>query len=737
MAISAKLVRSQLKLVESILKSSGLETARQGQEKLGGVMVLSQRKKVSVEDCVCGVAPAAFVTPENKRREGVILYLHGGGYCCGNIVYAKGVASMLADKCGVKVFTVAYRLAPESVFPAAIDDALYAYKYLLNSGYDSRDIVLCGESAGGGLVFSLCTILKEQGIPLPSGIIAISPWTDMTASGDSYTSNEEKDPTISLGRLEMFKKLYIPADADEKNPLISPLYGAVDFIPPTLFFVGGDEIMLDDAVQMHEKLLESGVESELIVAPEMWHAYVLYGLKERACDDIIMNEFLDRRLRAVRELSWLRLDNAAKIYPAARRRNWSNAFRLSAELQDEISVPVLKSALEKTVKRFPSVAVRLCKGSFWYYLEEVPEAPEIREEQPYPLVRMTARELHKCAFRVIVYKKRIAVEFFHSITDGNGGLVFLKTLLAEYAEQRYGIKVPAENGVLDRREEPRPEELEDSFLKYSGDVSVSRKDTDAYIIRGTREPESFTHAVTFIADSNDIHKTAKSYGVTVTAFLCAAHMQAIVEIEERDVRKRSRRKPVKVLLPVNLRKIFKSTTLRNFVFYVTPSIYPSMGDYSFEEICKSVYHQMGMEITAKRLGARITTNVNSEKSFIIKIMPLFIKNFVMKMIFNAVGERKSCLTMSNLGNVMLPEELAKYVERLDFVLSVPATTHHNCSVISFNNKTVITFVRNIKEPELERRFHNILRKLGVVMTAESNAAALEASDIDADEISAE
>ena len=135
-------------------------------------------------------------------------------------------------------------------------------------------------------------------------------------------------------------------------------------------------------------------------------------------------------------LHWVRLDNAAKIYPAARTRTWSNVFRVSATLDEDIDPAVLQSALDVTVRRFPSIAVRLRRGLFWYYLEEIPKAPEIMDEKPYPLSRMYFDDIRKCAFRVIVHEKRIAVEFFHALTDGNGGLVFVKTLVSEYLYQK-------------------------------------------------------------------------------------------------------------------------------------------------------------------------------------------------------------------------------------------------------------------------------------------------------------
>ena len=184
--------------------------------------------------------------------------------------------------------------------------------------------------------------------------------------------------------------------------------------------------------------------------------------------------------KETRALRWVKLDNAAKIYPAARRRNWSNLFRQSVTLCEDVDTEVLQSALDITVKRFPSIAARLRRGVFWYYLQQVAEAPKISEEYAYPLVFMDQQEMRKCAFRVIAFHNRIAVEFFHSLTDGTGALIFLKSLTAEYLEQKYGISVPAEHGVLDRRQEPQEEELEDSFLKYAGPVPASRKDTNAW-----------------------------------------------------------------------------------------------------------------------------------------------------------------------------------------------------------------------------------------------------------------
>lgn len=418
-----------------------------------------------------------------------------------------------------------------------------------------------------------------------------------------------------------------------------------------------------------------------------------------------------------RSLRWLRLDNAAKIYPAARRRNWSNVFRLSVTLTEPVDKAVLQSALDVTVKRFPSLSARLRRGVFWYYLEELEHAPKLSEECSTPLSPMGKQEVRRCAFRVIAYDRRIAVEVFHSLTDGNGALVFLKTLTAEYLSQKYGIAIPCTHGVLNRTEAPSEEELEDSFLKYAGPVSADRKERTAWHLEGTPDKCRLT---CLTIDTAALLEKAHAYGVTATAFLCAVLLNALQQLQRQEVPDRRKRKPLKVLLPVNLRKLFPSATLRNFALYTTPELLPQLGAYSLEEICKIVSHHMALEITPKQMGMKIAVNVGSERALAVKLMPLFIKDAVMKAVFDAVGEKKSCLTLSNLGLVRLPQEMEGFVERMDFILGVQAAAPHNCGVISYGDKTYINFIRNIRESKVERAFFCVLQEQGIVCEAQSN-----------------
>ena len=740
MKLSAKFVRSQFVILRPLLSETSVESGRRGIDTIGKLLSRMGRSKVEIKDTPIDEMKAVTVCPKDELSSGVMLYLHGGGYTCGSIDYAKGFATVLASKIGIKVLAIEYRLAPEHIFPAPLEDSLRAYDYLLSQGYSSKEIILCGESAGGGLCYSLCLKLKELGREMPAGIISVSPWTDLTSSGESYEKNKRKDPSMSMKRLIRFADRYVygkdtpegdkefrstPEDIErdralKSHPLISPMHADLTGMPPSISFVGGDEIMLDDTLGLHKRLTECGADSRVYISKGKWHAYLLYCLDEDKEDFDRISKFIKAKVPA-RKLRWMSLDNAAKIYPAARRRNWTNVFRLSATLTEDVDKSVLQNALDVTVRRFPSIGVRLKTGMFWYYIEEVPKAPDIMDEKPYPLSRMVFDDIRKCAFRVLVYRKRIAVEFFHALTDGNGGLIFLKTLLREYIKEKYNEDIPCENGILNVLDEPTPEELEDSFLKYSGEVKSSRSDTTAFKLTGEKEKDGYMTNTTFIFNSEDVVRRAKELKVTVTSFLTAVMVHAVERIQARKIKNRKRRKPVKVLIPVNLRKMFPSKSLRNFVLYVTPGIDPRLGDYTVAETAALIQGQMAIMNTPKQMRAKIAKNVGDEKALIIKLMPLFIKNLAMKMVFNAVGERKSCLALSNLGVCALPPQMEKYVAKMGFVLGVQANAPYNTGLITYKDKMYLNFIRNIKEPLLEKEMYAVLKELDIPVTAESNS----------------
>ena len=417
---------------------------------------------------------------------------------------------------------------------------------------------------------------------------------------------------------------------------------------------------------------------------------------------------------------WMRLDNAGLIFPAAQRRHWSNAFRISVSFSDLVDPSLLQEALRHTIHRFPSVCARIRRSTFWYFLEELTDPPAVREDSCQPLVHMTRKETRRCAIRVLYYRNRMAVEYFHSVTDGTGALIFAKTLAAEYLRVRYSAEIPSTHGILDLHEKPRPEELEDSFKKHAGPVSAPRDSLRVYRIKDTREPDHFLHVTLGILDSALLQEKSREFGVTVTTYLTALLLEALIELQAEDVPWQNRRKAVKVQVPVNLRKIFGSSTLRNFVAVVNIGADPRLGTYTLEELVKIVHHQMQLGITEKNLRTIFTPNVNDERNPLLKAVPLFLKNIIMRAVFDMVGERVSTLTLSNLGRIELPQEMAPYVERIEFVLGPQSTAPYNMSVTSWNGQTFINIVRNTIEPRLEEKFFTKLVRLGFHVFVESN-----------------
>ena len=303
MKLTAKFVRKQLEHLKPLITGCSIRAARAAQDAIGELISLPLRHEehfdyIRFRKFFCGMLTPAAKAPGKADgpidEEAAILYIHGGGYVAGNMEYARGIGSVLATQTGLRVYFPAYRLAPEHRYPAALRDCLHTYRYLTETvGIPADKMILCGESAGGGLIYSICAVLKKRGLPLPAGLVAISPWTDLTQSGESYRTNREVDPSMTPERLEFFASSYTN---NPRNPLVSPLFSDLGGLPPSLIFSGGDEVMLDDATALHRRLTEAGSPSRHIIRPGMWHAYPVYGLAETQEDMEALCQFVKEKI---------------------------------------------------------------------------------------------------------------------------------------------------------------------------------------------------------------------------------------------------------------------------------------------------------------------------------------------------------------------------------------------------------------------------------------------------------
>lgn len=416
---------------------------------------------------------------------------------------------------------------------------------------------------------------------------------------------------------------------------------------------------------------------------------------------------------------WYRLDTAALIFPAVARKNWRNVVRFSATLHEPADPEILQRAVDDLKLRFPSFYVSLRRGAFWYYLEESSERVLVQSDYAYPLTLMSGKEMRRNCLRVLYHRNRIAVEYFHVITDGRGGTIFMSSLIARYLEIKHGIKIPEEGAVLDCTVPPQPDELEDSFLKHSAEIAVVEREPLAYLVEGEEEPEGFLNLITGILNTSQLVDCAHKYKVTVTAFLAGVMTECLIAMQDQETPKK-RQKPVKITIPIDLRQLFQSRTLRNFALVLNLGVDPRYGDYSLEDLCKIIYHQLYAEATPQYMAAKIAANVLPQKVAAVRLAPVFLKNYIMNQVYLRRGERCGCLNITNLTELKLPEEMAPYIERVEMVISPQRSYPNNCAVISFGGKTYINMIRNIRESELERRFFSRLVELGIAVDIESN-----------------
>jgi len=412
---------------------------------------------------------------------------------------------------------------------------------------------------------------------------------------------------------------------------------------------------------------------------------------------------------------WIRLDNAALIFPAVRRRDWTNAFRVSATLRRAVDPALLQQAVDTLMPRFPSMYVSLHRGLFWYYLQKLSRPPQVRQDGACPLIHMTGSELRRCCLRVLYYDNRIAVEFFHALTDGNGGMVFLKSLTAEYLRREQGLEIEPGSGVLSPSDKPTPEELEDSFTRTAGHTPLSRKEANSLRLRGVKEPDGFLHLTVATIPEQQLHDLAKGYGCTVTSFLSAVMLQCILELT-----KPQGGRWAKITVPVNLRRLLGGQTLRNFVLAVNVGVDPRLGSYTLAELCRAVQSQLETQVTPQQMAARVAANVQPAQKLAIRVMPLFIKNMALRLVYRRVGESKGTINISNLGRSGLPTAMEPHVQYLDFIIGPQATYFNNCSVVSYGGSTRINLIRSTRKAGLERSFLTRLVELGLPVTVDSN-----------------
>ena len=414
---------------------------------------------------------------------------------------------------------------------------------------------------------------------------------------------------------------------------------------------------------------------------------------------------------------WFRLDNAAKIFPGQNSNTRSNIFRVSVRLKEDVDKEILQTALEATLKRIPSFNVRIRNGLFWHYFERNMNTPAVLPDIKNPCYRINFKENNGFLFRIYYLGKNISVDVYHALCDGYGATVFLSTLVGEYLRLK-GNEIGYNQFVLDVNEAPKEEELEDAYIRYaSSKVKYNRRDKFVYHAVGTKMPRHTCNFTTGTMSFRELHSVAKGYGVTVTELFATI----LLDVHYRkQLRENKKQKEVSVQIPVNLRKAFPSETLRNFVLCLRVKIDPNLGEYTFEELLRTVSLQLRLANDPKLTNSMMTQNLKLERNPVMKYLPLPLKDLGIGVSFIITGEQTTSTLISNIGPVPLPPAVSEKVEKFTFFTGPGKLNGARCGVISHRDLLVFTFSNCYEDRDIEREFFTRLVKMGVHVKIESN-----------------
>ncbi|MGI6153566.1 MAG: hypothetical protein ACOYJB_07030 [Christensenellaceae bacterium] len=399
---------------------------------------------------------------------------------------------------------------------------------------------------------------------------------------------------------------------------------------------------------------------------------------------------------------WLRLDTAAKIYPSISQTHNNTTFRLAVELYEPVDKELLQGALVKIMPRFPSFGVSLKRGLFWYYLEQNNALPIVKEDDMFPCRRLKDFINNGFLFNVMYYKNTVIMECFHGLADGAGAIEFLKTLLYEYFKLK-GYEIEPEGMVLDAEGKVSAEELENSFLTYYEQAGENNKLVQpvAYHILGTPTPKNAIFLTHGSMDLKEFLAVVKKKGVTVTAYVASLLIYCIYKQQRLDIEKT--KKPVIISVPVDLRGMFPSHTLRNFISLANVGIKVD-GKITFDEILQSISAQLEEGLKEDKIRAKINKNVGFEKNPFIRMAPLFVKNLVVSNTYRLYGEGCYTMVLSNLRTTTFPKMMQQHIQQIYYSLGVSDMNPMNCVVVSFKDKMIVTFARGIEETGITRMF---------------------------------
>ncbi len=414
-------------------------------------------------------------------------------------------------------------------------------------------------------------------------------------------------------------------------------------------------------------------------------------------------------------LRWDRLDNTAHLFPVIAGESMSNVYRIYVVLEETVDKKMLQQALDAVLPKFDGFNVRLRQGVFWYYFEENGKpAPKVRREGAYPCRYIVQNQNRSYLFRVSFYKNRINLEVFHVLTDGMGGINFLKELTYQYLRiahpalaDKVGEKLSADTSM----------NREDSFLKnYKKSHTKGYQTQKAYLLKGERlRPGEFgvIHGIMSVAS---LKETARRYGASINEYLVSAYIYSIyTECMHGMPGKRS----IRVAVPVNLRPFFGSVTTKNFFVMVSAEFKPQKDSYTFEEVLGLTRQSLREQITKEHLEELFSYNVSNEKNIVARAVPLFLKNLAMRYVYTK-SALANTTTVTNIGNITVEKEYEPYIRMFGAFLAMSKGQPQKGTICSYGDRLIFTFSSVLADTSVQRGFFRRLSEDGLAVSVQSN-----------------
>lgn len=413
-------------------------------------------------------------------------------------------------------------------------------------------------------------------------------------------------------------------------------------------------------------------------------------------------------------LYWRRLDNSAKIFPISAGKKYSTVFRLSVLLKEKVNKEILEKAVIQTLNSYNMFRVKMKAGFFWYYLEYNPKEPIIEEEKDYPCKYIDPKTNNGYLFKITYFENKINIDIFHALTDGNTGTTFFREIIYNYLELYYPNELKQENRQLRKIDF----DTEDSYIKnYDKRAKSNASGKRAYELKGRKIKLGAVSVIHEIINLENLKIESKKYDATITQYLTAVLMYSIYK---ENYIKNKGKKPIKICIPVNLKKYFSSKTMTNFFSYITLVAQIEKDKLNtFEKMISFVKKEFKNRLNEEEIIKTMSTNVKIGNNLIVRTIPLFLKKILVRLSYLEI-RKYTTITFSNIGRVGIIGEYKKYIDYFLMLIAPEPVEKIKCSSCTFENNMVFTFTSILGNNKIEKAFYNFLKERGIQVKIESN-----------------